>query len=284
MKLKKIFINIVAVLMACLSVCFFTACEDIVTVEVKFGAYDYETETNEEFTLSVNLYRHLAPETVDSIVKNINDGAYNNLLVYKFVSANTSQYMLGDLKYAEDGSIVQNVLPEIKGEFESNGVKGSNLKVEKGSIGIWRSYYACDTGMTVTSDARDTGRGTWFMPIEANSAYDGNVCVFGKVDLTAESTIEVFETLENAFKESDRYLNYEVYYTGSYDETKANENYGLTFNITPADTFSEKNVKNLFVADGEKQELKWYNHYTISVPQLMQDNTHSLKVTSVTVK
>lgn len=286
MKIKKILINILAVMMMIVSAFCFTACKDIVKIEVKFQAYDYENATmyeDGEISLTIELYRHLAKETVDSVVKNINDGLYNNALVYK-TTVNNNQYMIGDLKYDENGNIIQVNVPEVKGEFASNGVKGSNLKHEKGSVGLWRSYYACDTGLSVASDARDSGRATMFMPTEATSIYEGYMCIFGKVDLEDEKTETVYEVLEAIFAESERYLEYTVYYTGEYDATKADENYGLTFNIALADDFDEDEVENLFKTDSKEQQLKIYDPYTIQVPVVARNGLHSLKVASVTVK
>lgn len=286
MKIKKILVNILAVMMMIISAFCFTACKDVVKIEVKFQAYDYENAEmyeDGEISLSIDLYRHLAKETVDSIVKNINNGLYNNALVYK-MKVNGNQFMIGDLKYDENGNIIQVNAPEVKGEFAANGVKGSNLKFEKGSVALWRSYYACDTGVSVASDARDSGRATMVLPTEASSLYQGYMCVFGKVDLEDEATQAVYELFEAIFTETERYLEYTVYYTGEYDETKADENYGLTFNIALADDFDEDEVENLFKTDSEKQQLKSYDPYTIQVPVVARNGLHSLKVASVTVK
>ncbi len=287
MKIRKIFANILAVMMIVISAFCFTACEDIVTVEVKFQAYNYETAEmyeDGEITLSIDLYRHLAPATVNSIIKNVNEGFYNNALVYKTTS-NNNQFMIGDLKYDEDGNIVQVLAPQIKGEFASNGVAGSDLKVEKGSVGIWRSYYACDNGVSISSSARDTGRATWFLPTEGNSMYNGYMCVFGKIDLN-EDAEEVYGILDSYFDESERYVEYQVYYTGTYDQTRPEENYGLTFNIALADNFEEMkdDIVDLFETDEDEQQLKMYDAYRIQVPVVARNGMHSLKVASVTIK
>ena len=288
MKIRKIFVSILAVVMMMVSAFCFTACEDIVTIEVKFQAYDYENAKmyeDGEITLSIDLYRHLAPETVASVIKNVNDGLYNNALVYK-TETNSNQYMIGDLKYNEDGEIIQVNAPEIKGEFASNGVTGSNLKFEKGSVGIWRSYYACDSGVAVSSEARNTGRATWFLPTESTSIYQGHMCIFGKVDFSDDTAETVYDVFKAIFDESERYVEYQVYYTGTYDETKADENYGLTFNIALADNFKDvkDDIEDLFETDDEKQQLKIYDPYIIKVPVVTRDGAHSLKVASVTVK
>jgi cyclophilin family peptidyl-prolyl cis-trans isomerase len=275
-----------AVLMMLVSSLCFSACKDIVKVEVKFQAYNYEkAEMYEdgEISLTIELYRHLAKETVDSVIKNINDGLYNNALVYKIIS-NKNQYMIGDLKYDDNGNIIQVNAPEVKGEFASNGVSGSNLKFEKGTIGLWRSYYACDSGVAVSSSARDTGRATLFLPTEASSIYQDHMCVFGKVDFEDDKAETVYDVFEALFDDSERYLEYMVYYTGEYDETKADENYGLTFNIELADEYDEDKIENLFKTDDQEQQLKCYDAYKIQVPVVARNGLHSLKVASVTIK
>lgn len=287
MKIKKIFINILAVMMMVVSAFCFTACKDIVTLEVKFQAYDYQNSKmyeDGEITLTIDLYRHLAKETVDSVVKNVNNGFYNDAVVYKFKSANTNQYMIGDLKYNENGEIVQTVAPEIKGEFESNGVTGSDLEYSKGYVGIWRSYYACDEGMSISSEARNSGRATWVLPTQVSTLYQGEICIFGKMDLEDEVIQKTYETFEAIFSESERYVEYQVYYTGTYDETKADENYGLTFNITLAEDYDADEIDNLFKTDSKSQHLKIYDAHVIQVPVKLTSGLPSLKLASISVK
>lgn len=285
MKLKKFIINIVAVVMLVVSSLCFTACEDIVKLEVKFDIYNYDTEamySAEDSTMTVELYRHLAPQTVDAIKKNVENKDYDNMLVYKFADINKTQYMMGDLKYDQNGNIQKVILPEIYGEFEKNGVSGSNLKVERGSIGVWRSYYACDSGLITSSNARNSGRGTWFMPTSANNSLEGKVCIFGKVDLTDTVVSNLFDAIAEIFDSADNYVNYEIYYTGEYDETKPNEDFGLKFNCVLEEDFNEEEISNLFETEEDKQQLYWYNHYTISVPVFIANN-QTLKVSSIRV-
>ena len=62
MKIKKIFINILAVMMMFVSAFCFTACKDIVTLEVKFQAYDYQNAKmyeDGEITLTLKLMEGL---------------------------------------------------------------------------------------------------------------------------------------------------------------------------------------------------------------------------------
>ena len=285
MKLKKFIINIVAVVMLVVSSLCFTACEDIVKLEVKFDIYNYDTEamySAEDSTMTVELYRHLAPQTVDAIKKNVENKDYDNMLVYKFADINKTQYMMGDLKYDQNGNIQKVILPEIYGEFEDNGVSGSNLKVERGSIGVWRSYYACDSGLITSSNARNSSRGTWFMPTSANNSLEGKVCIFGKVDLSDAVVSNLFDAIAEIFNSADNYVNYEIYYTGEYDETKPNEDFGLKFNCVLEEDFNEEEISNLFETEEDKQQLNWYNHYTISVPVFIANN-QTLKVSSIRV-
>lgn len=265
-RLSKIFINIVAVLMLVVATFSLTACEDIKVLNVTVSVYDTTSKSYEEKTIKVDLYRHLAPKTVDAVIDAVKAGYYNDTMIYRFYDNYSNQYMIGDLKYV-DGEIKQNVdMPKVKGEFEYNGVKGSNLTSSKGSIGIWRSWFAEDKDYKTSSTARDSGRAVWYMPDGDISGYNGYFSVFAQLNLEDKDTLELFTDLSSLFGSTDYYETYTVYYTGTENYTTDDnvKNNGLTYNIVKSTDFVEADIEDLFKAKGGQYVC--YNHYTIKVP------------------
>lgn len=286
-RLRKLIVNIVAVLMVVASCFTLTACkEDIKTVELKVSVYNYAESVAdfEEVTLTIDLYRHLAPNTVDTVIKYIKEGYYNDAIFYKHAN-HTNQIMLGDLKQDSEGNIVQNAIkPQIKGEFEHGGTSGSNLTPKKGSIGLWRNWYAYDDSYQASNDAMHSGRSIWFMPTQTStsslSGYSGWFCIFAQFDVNSQA----YALIENAIKEHTE--DYVVYYTGEWDESKADANYGLTYNCVPAGDFEEDDIEDLFVADESKAHYTCYNYYTVKLPvrEDASNNSIAAKVISAKVK
>ena len=256
---------------------------NITTAEATMQIYNYtdaEFYDQDEVKTTIDLYGHLAPKTVAAITKYINEGYYNNALIYRMTDYN--QIMVGDLVLADgaegvviedDGAtvnIIQNpiVKPALDGEFEIGGTTGSNLKNEKGSIGLWRSWYSLGLDWLSTA-ATKTGRATWFMPTESLSSYNGYFCVFAKLALDQEETETAFNAITSIFTTSTSYTTFIVYYTGSYDATKADQNHGLTFNCVTQEYFNsldEEEVEQLGIFKAEGQQLECYNQYKIRVP------------------
>ena len=150
-KLFKIAVNAVAAAFTILAAFTFTACRDIKTVEVKLSVYNYTDDKFEEKTLTVDLYRHLAPKTVDNVLAAINDGYYNGTVIYQNSSA-SSQLMLGEFKVNGEEIVKQADRPIVEGEFSANGLNGSNLVNKKGYVGLWRSF-TVDAGAYTKTDA-----------------------------------------------------------------------------------------------------------------------------------
>ncbi len=275
-RLSKLLVNLLAILMVATCCLSLTACgEDIKRVELKVQLYDFEDGeflAGSESTMAIDLYAHLAPETCKAMVSYINEGYYDNALIYK----TSSQIMFGDLKVdgeaieiTEDGkvtNIVQNAIkPTIKGEFERGGTTGSNLTHKRGSVGLWRSYYA-SSGSYSTSAATNSGRATWFMPTETMTVYNNYFCVFGMIDFEDQVTEDVFEEIEALYSSSSNYTTFVIYYTGEYDATKVNSNYGLTFHCVTKDYYDqmeESELDQVFTAEGK--QLVCYNKYEIKV-------------------
>ena len=280
-RLKKIFINLVVVVML-VAACFsFAGCKDVREMELTVSVYNNETDKVEEVTLTVELYGHLAKQTVDAIEGYINDGYYDGAFFYTFSDSSYSkQLMLGDLKYV-DGQIVQNTIkPELeKAEFTRGGTKGSNLVSEKGTIGLWRTWYDSDDAFRTNSNALTSGRATWYMPTSTISSYEDWFCVFAKIDFEEEGNEDAFNTIIDGCNLSFAdYTEYVIYYTGEYDEAKADENHGLTFHCVEKEDYDEDEIDDLFTAEGEQYVC--YNATKIKVPVVLTTNEPAVKIVS----
>lgn len=287
-KLFKIFVNFTAVALMAVCSLGLAACEDIKSLELSLTLYngtDKVFYAEDDVKFSVDFYRHLAPETVDGVLELVKKGYYSDAIFYQFKDENTSQIMIGDLKLDENFNLVQNLIdgkqpPVIRGEFKYNGVTGSNLVSEKGSIGLWRSYYESGS-YTTSSAARDSGRATWFIPTATITSYDGYYCIFAQYDTADTANAKAISALSAIFASTDYYTEYVVYYTGDYDAEKADANYGLKFNAMTKTAFDELDEKpEVFEAEGD--ELVCFNKKTVKIP--MVKNSVYAKVNSVKVK
>lgn len=273
--MKKILINIMAVLM--LVVCCFgmSACqEDITQIKLNLSVYNYDDNEEgvdigfENTTLTVDLYGHFAPKTVAAVLKYVKDGYYNNTVFYKIDSSFPNQIMLGDLKADGAGIKAQeSIMPQISGEFEHGGVSGSNLTAKKGSIGLWRTWYEYDGSYNKSNATMHSGRATWFMPtneLETTlSGYNGWFCIFAQMDMENEANVKAFELIKDSLTSSN-IEKYVVYYTGEYDAEQPDNNHGLTQHIVPADDFNVAEVADLFIPKGTQEVC--YKHYTVNIP------------------
>ena len=281
-KLIKIAANFMAIAVMTVAAFGFSACEDLETVELSLSIYNNANATfyeEDDVKFTVDLYRHLAPKTCDAILERIESGYYSDAIFYQ----EDGKIMLGEYKF-ENGELVQNTIDgklpaEIYGEFEYNGTYGSNLLTEKGSVVLWRSYYATDYSYKTSDNARDSGRATWYIPTSATVEYDGYFCVFAQYNTEDEANLKAIAALEEIFSNGSYYTEYVVYYTGVYDTDKADENYGLTFNAVKKADFDEDT--EVFEAKG--QQLTSFNKKTIRVPNSVSDGI-TAKVKTVTVK
>ena len=244
---------------AMLTACFgLAACEDLQTLEVKVSA------NGTEYTMTVDLYRHLAPETCKIIEKYVEEGYYDGTLIYENDSY-TKQLMFGDIKLDGENVVLSAVKPEIYGEFDKNGTTGSNLVSEKGSIGLWRSWTASDAdgNKYKASNGMNSGRAVWYMPTEAVSDYNGYFCVFARYDAGDTANSETVDALTKVFDSSDNYTEYVIYYTGEYDAAKKDDNYGLVFHCVEKDDFDDVDEDTVFTA--ENDQLVCYNKQTVKI-------------------
>ncbi|MBQ3116018.1 MAG: hypothetical protein IJC07_03210 [Clostridia bacterium] len=279
-KMKRIFTSLLLVVMLVVACFSFAGCKDVREMELTVSVYNYDTDEFEEVTITAELYGHLAKETVDAIEGYINDGYYNDAFVYKFNSGSyTKQLMVGDLKM-NDGAVVQNAIkPEIdKAEFTRGGTVGSNLKNEKGSIGLWRTWYASDNQFKTNSDALSSGRSTWYIPTSTISEYDDWFCVFATIDFEEEGNEDALNKIIKACDDGAEFANYVIYYTGEYDASKPNENFGLTFHCEKEEDFLEDEVENLFEA--KEDQYVCFNKTLIKVPVQTTTDTPAVRIVS----
>ncbi len=291
--LKKIFINVIALAMLLVATFSFSACakEEIITLQIKIGAYDTTASTMfaEDLTLTVDLYRHLAPKTVDKIVeyvKDANGNYYKDAIFY--TDDNNKTIMVGDLKLSES-NIIQTIKPEIYGEFKANGTIGSNLKNIKGAVGLYRSTFDSDKSLSTSSDSRDSGRATWYIPTESISSNDGFTCIFGKINFESQTNKTTFEVIEAILDDSNYYENHVIYYTGEYDENDTEGNHGLEFHCVAKTVWNEGydstkkqfNGQDVFFAEG--QQLKSYNFRTVRLPKLTDLGQSYAQIKSITI-
>lgn len=289
-KLFKLAVNFMALALMAVCAFSFSACEDIKKVELKLSLYNYSDSTfyaEDDVKFSVELYRHLAPKTVDKVLEHVKAGYYDNAIFYK-ETGYSWQIMIGDLKF-EDGELKQNLIngklpSEIYGEFEANGTTGSNLVNEKGYIGIWRSYYASDASYKTSSEARNSGRATWYIPTSSISDYNGNFCVFAQYDTEDTANAKAISAISAIFSNSDYYTEYVIYYTGEYGE--------LEFHAVKKSEWDDadtgyKSENKTFGADtvfeAEGNQLVSYNYKTVRIPNSVNGGI-TAKVKNISVK
>ena len=277
--LKKILINVVAVLMVIMCCFSFAGCqEDITQIKLNVSVYNYEKNEEEvvvgfeDVTLTIDLYGHFAPKTVENVLKYVKQGYYNNTAFYK-LSSYTNQIMLGD--YLVDGATIkaqEEIMPTVKGEFEHGGVSGSNLIAKKGAIGLWRTWYSYDNSYNTSNDSMNSGRATWFIPTNDQDAtlsgYKGWFCIFAQMDMENEDNAHAIELIQEALLAANT-TTYVVYYTGEYDAEQADNNHGLTKHIVPADDFVLSEVPDIFTAKDDQEVC--YNRHDITVPTVDVD-------------
>lgn len=287
--IKKLFVNVLAVLMLVFSAFTMTACgADVVTLEVTLQVYNFAEARyyeDDEVTLTIEMQRHLAEKTVDAIAQYATDGHYDNAVFY-LMEGYTTQLMVGQLKYDGDKVIKNDIMPQIEGEFEYGTTKGSNLVNDEGYVGLWRSWYAQDDGAHKfkSSNGMDSGRSTLYFPLQERLAsYDGYFCVFGTIDYTEKANDTGINSVGAIL--TDNYTTHVIYYTGEYDANKPDEDYGLTFHCITADEYnalSQEEQDEVFVAEGD--QYVEYNMYRVRIPNKTPDGKSSAMIKSIKVK
>ena len=257
--LKKVWTLVVAVLMTFACTLGLTACStaNIQKLQLTVEVYDYANDNQVQYTMNIDLYGHLAPLTVDNIVSFVNDHYYDGTAFYKLKNY-SNQIMIGDYKL-DNNTLVKNAeMPTVAGEFTYGGQKtegGSPLSAKKGTIGLWRSWYAQDDSYTGRA-GMGSGSATWFIPTQAIDSYNDYFCIFAQYDLSNDDNNETITALTNIFASDDNYETFVVYYTGEYDN--------LTYHCVKSADFVESEVEDLFVA--EDNQYVSFNKTEIQVP------------------
>lgn len=297
---KKI-INFAIVAVLCILSFGLFACEDLKHIEVKVSVYDIDNARLVEKTMKIDLYRHLAGDTVDAITEYINKGYYDGTVFY--VNKNTTEtgsaISFGDYSFDSSFSVVRNsasYVRSIRGQFEYNGTIGSDLVNAEGYLGLWRDWTA-KNGYTTSDAAMDTGRASLYMPTSNISSMNGYFCVFGKINLNDSETSSAWKLISNVMSNSTYYTNYTVYYYGTYDVSKASSDFGLTFGIMKTEDFSanyNSDTKILHTDDGdievfegEGEEYVEYQRHNVYLPiwdNSGKGNIITAKIVSVKVK
>ena len=264
----------------CVVCCFSMAgCgEEMKSAQIKLQVYDYANNkfySEADSTLTIDLYRHLAPKTVDAISAYLNEGYYNNAIFYQREVNSVRQVMVGDLFLNGNSLVVgsngrPNISrkmdkPTLPGEFEHGGTVGSDLLNTKGAVGLWRDWYSY--GDWTSSNSTATGSSTMYMLNEARTSFDGYFCVFGQIDFTISANSTAFDALNSVFSSSANYTEFVVFYTlpvvsgnaedgyvfGEYDPSK--KDCGLIFNIVEKEYFDSVYI-NLTSTGSEANDQK----------------------------
>ncbi len=275
-KFFKMMVCLMALVVASVCCLGLAGCKDMKKLQINLQAYNYSSKEWEDKTLTVDMYRHLAPRTVDAMVENINNGIYNNTAFYT-IQNYSDQFFMGDLVF-KNNTLEQNVyVPRVeKGEFTNGGVVGSDLTHLKGSISLWRTWLAGD-GYS-NSNGANTGRGTWSFSTTANDGYNDKFCIFAKIETVGEQYIEnvqAFQAIQDRVKDTttSRTQIYVIYYTGEYvyDENitddSAVRNNGLTYHCVTLEDYnnmSDAELDEIFVAEGDQYAC--YNKMEVRVP------------------
>ncbi|MDR1773323.1 MAG: peptidylprolyl isomerase [Clostridioides sp.] len=123
----------------------------IVTIEMKNGS-----------KIEIELYPHIAPNTVNNFVSLVKSGYYNGLIFHRVING----FMIQG--GCPNGTGMGNPGYSIKGEFSGNGFT-NNLKHERGVISMARSMMP-------------NSAGSQFFIMHQNSPHlDGQYASFGKV-------------------------------------------------------------------------------------------------------
>jgi cyclophilin family peptidyl-prolyl cis-trans isomerase len=277
--------------MLALVCCFaFSACGTKSTVlEVSVNVYDSSKGGLTDKVLVVDLYDSVAPKTVSAIKQYAKEGYYNGQTFYLMTSFDgtssySSQIMFGDLTYNPDVNsltLEQSAQkPFVEGEFEKAGVTGSNLKNEKGALGLWRMWQKGDSYKT--SNWANTGSSVCYIPNSTIADYDGNFCVFGKIRLTNTNTAETWSKIYAACNNSSITSTFVIYYTGEYTTDDTIPNNGLTYHCLPLDDFeelTEEQKDEIFVAE-DGQYVK-YNETRVKIP--LRPNGSGTKVSAASI-
>lgn len=296
-RLFKKIISMVAAMVMAIGCFMFTACSgNATTLEFKVMVYDSSAGKVVENVLEVDLYKSVAPKTVDAMIKYAKEGYFDGMTFYVMTSfdgssAYTNQIMFGDFYYnASEKVLMQSetyaAKPFLDGEYTNAGYVGNNLTNERGAIGLWRAW---KTGNDYkTNNWYNTGKTTWYIPTSTISDYDDNFCVFGKINLNDSTSSATWSKISAVCNNSSLTNSFVIYYTGDYIDDDAVNNNGLEFHCLPSDDFEDlSDDEKEKVFEAESGQYVKYNKTTVKIP-LRNDGSGTMSsaayVKSVSVK
>lgn len=164
-------------------------------------------EIAEYGTVKIELYPHMAPNTVRNFIKLINEGYYNGLTFHR---VEESLIQGGDKAGTGSGTTEYT----IEGEFTENGYKENTLSFERGTLGLARQDYSMMyyyTGNTsYLTQGYNSGCTQFFITADdCSESFDGYYCAFGKVTEGMEiiDTIKAVETTTETNDETGETTN-----------------------------------------------------------------------------
>jgi len=208
----KKFSLVVCILLAITAIFSMTACDEIengvtiryATLSIDYVDADGEAHTGEEVILK--LYTNYAPLSIDAVIKNAENGTYNNSVINHVSS---SWLSVGTHKLEGDALNALGAA-SVEGEFYSNGWQGNPLTVTAGSVVMYR---AASNKSAANYDTATSGLAiclTSSAPFNASE-----YCVIGKVEKGLEILTDI-ATL--ATKEVNDETVHNYYYVGGVEK------------------------------------------------------------------
>ena len=162
-------------------------------------------------TMKFELYPEIAPNTVANFIKLAENGYYNGLTVHEVIKDVMVQ-MGGQNETGQVKPVLSNIESEltsyqkaenmtlnseysIEGEFIANGHNKNTLKMDRGTLAMFRSDFS-SLSSGLSDEGYNSGAAQFFIVTQARSSLDGLYCGFGKLIegddvLTKLSEVEV---------------------------------------------------------------------------------------------
>lgn len=116
----------------------------------------------------VELYKEIAPITVNNFVKLVKSGFYNGTLIHRITKTGIYVIQGGGYFLDEENNSYQKSADKIKGEFTANGVE-NNFSHTRGVISMARS------------DDFNSANSQFFICYEDSDSIDGQYATFGQI-------------------------------------------------------------------------------------------------------
>ena len=268
--MKKFLVTILSMLMLVVASLSLVGCADIKTAKITFVSYQGSLTNSQELVVEVDLYRHLAPKTVDHIISVAKSGYYNDAILYKLGTDATSQIMVGEYLYSSLSAdkFVKNDREKsyVKGEFTKAGVTGNNLTSDKYSVGLWRIFnenanYGGSAEKLDVDSVYNSGSATLFMPT-ADMQYTNYFAIFARIN--KEESKQNFDKIVTAMEVADNYVSYTKFWTGTDPEN-------LTEHLTTTQAYEDgveaEVYTNVFDPNEATQSVYNKTNYYFYAPQ-----------------